>query len=128
MSEYCPQRRGPAATPQPQHVIIGYMLVTPQEDCSCDLRLEGWLVRFCIEVARNRLSLAGASFCGRSGSPVNCALQAGRWPAGVRQVAVVWSVTCATQQPYLNAAAEHMPAWLLCERSFVLWPASLMGS
>lgn len=36
--------RGPAQQPQPQHVIIGYMLVTPQDSCSCDLRLEGWLV------------------------------------------------------------------------------------
>lgn len=38
--------RGPTATPHPQHVIIGYALVAPQESCSCDLRLEGWLVGF----------------------------------------------------------------------------------
>jgi hypothetical protein len=45
-------RRGPAQQPQPQHVIIGYMLVTPQESCSCDLRLEGWLVRSLPQASR----------------------------------------------------------------------------
>lgn len=49
--QYVQIRRGPAQQPQPQHVIIGYMLVTPQDSCSCDLRLEGWLVRSLLQAS-----------------------------------------------------------------------------
>lgn len=36
--------RGPTVTPAPGNVIIGYQVVQPQESCSCDLKIEGWLV------------------------------------------------------------------------------------
>ena len=64
--------RGPVQQPQPQHVIIGYMLVTPQDSCSCDLRLEGWLVRrvlWALHVARQRAAMLHLSLLTPASSP-----------------------------------------------------------
>jgi len=36
--------RPPFATPVPGQQIVGYQVIEPQGGCSCDLKLEGWLV------------------------------------------------------------------------------------